>query len=236
MTDSAEGGMGTGHIGGAPPTGLLARILPPQVLAEECFDDPPGTVLFPEEEERIARAVDKRRREFTTVRRCARLALTRLGVTPGPLVPGERGAPSWPEGVVGSMTHCQGYRAAAVASAARVLTVGIDAEPALALPDGVLDSVSSPEERKHLAECAGATQDQIPWDRLLFSAKESVYKAWFPLTRRWLGFEDAEIEFTPADGTFHARLLVADKPLTGFAGRWTVANGIALTAITVTQD
>jgi 4'-phosphopantetheinyl transferase EntD len=192
-------------------------------------------VLFPEEEERIARAVDKRRREFTTVRRCARLALERLGVPPVPLVPGERGAPSWPSGVVGSMTHCQGYRAAAVASAERFLTIGIDAEPALALPDGVLDTVSSPEERKHLAECAGAGRGarEVPWDRLLFSAKESVYKAWFPLTRRWLGFEEAEIEFAPEDGTFRARLLTADKPVDGFAGRWAVAGGIAVTAIAV---
>ncbi len=39
------------------------------------------------------------------------------------------------------------------------------------------------------------------WDRLLFSAKESVYKAWFPLTGRWLGFEEAAITINPADGT-----------------------------------
>ena len=66
------------------------------------------------------------------------------------------------------------------------------------------------------------------WDRLLFSAKESVYKAWFPLTRRWLGFEEADITIDPADGTFTARLLVpapvaGGSPLTGFTGRWLAA-------------
>lgn len=213
-------------------TALLSRILPPDVLVEECFDDPPGTVLFPEEEERIARAVDKRRREFTTVRRCARLALARLGVPPAPLLPGERGAPGWPDGVVGSMTHCAGYRAAAVASSARMLAVGIDAEPAEPLPEGVLGQVACDEERTLLAQYA-ARSPEIPWDRLLFSAKETVYKAWFPLTRRWLGFEEAILSFDTEAGTFEARILPDDRPVDAFTGRWTVAEGITLTAIAV---
>ncbi|MEU8134754.1 4'-phosphopantetheinyl transferase superfamily protein [Streptodolium elevatio] len=205
-------------------------------MAEECFDDPPGTELFPEEEAHIDRAVDKRRREFTTVRRCARLALGRLGFAPAPLLPGLRGAPGWPEGVVGSMTHCAGYRAAAVATGAKVLTIGIDAEPAEPLPaGGVLHSVTSELERARLAEYAAA-HPEIAWDRLLFSAKEAVYKAWFPLTRRWLGFEEADVAFDPEGGTFTARLLVADRPVDGFTGRWAVAKGIAVTAIAVPAD
>ncbi|HSA52249.1 MAG TPA: 4'-phosphopantetheinyl transferase superfamily protein [Yinghuangia sp.] len=216
----------------AARTALLPLILPTAVAAEECFDDPPGTVLFPEEEACLVRAVDKRRREFTTVRRCARLALGRLGVAPAPLVPGERGAPSWPAQVVGSMTHCVGYRAAAVAPASRMWTIGIDAEPAEELPEGVLDSISSADERAHLAALA-RLRPEVPWERLLFSAKESVYKAWFPLTHRWLGFEEAEVEFDAAAGAFRARILAEDRPVDVFAGRWTIASGIAATAIAV---
>ncbi|UGQ12906.1 4'-phosphopantetheinyl transferase superfamily protein [Yinghuangia sp. ASG 101] len=222
-----------------PDTGratLLALILPASVATEECFDDPPGTALFPEEEACVARAVDKRRREFTTVRRCARLALGRLGVAPVPLVPGERGAPSWPADVVGSMTHCAGYRAAAVAPAARIRTIGIDAEPAEELPEGVLDSIASPDERRHLAALS-VSRPEVPWERLLFSAKESVYKAWFPLTRRWLGFEEAEVGFDVAagasTGTFAARILAPDAPVEMFTGRWILASGIVATAIAV---
>ncbi|WP_406280483.1 4'-phosphopantetheinyl transferase [Embleya sp. NBC_00896] len=213
---------------------MIARILPSDVYAEECFDDPDGPPLFPAEEALIAKAVDKRRREFTTVRRCARRALGRLGVPPVPLLPGERGAPGWPPGVVGSMTHCTGYRAAVVADADRVLTLGIDAEPALPLPEGVLEAVASETERKRLLDLA-ADRPDIPWDRLLFSAKESVYKAWFPLTTRWLDFAEADVDFDPAAGTFAARLLIADRPLDGFAGRWQVDAGIALTAIVVAK-
>lgn len=217
----------------SPADALLAPLLPAQVRAEECFGtDPVDAVLFPEEEARIAPAVEKRRREFTTVRHCARLAMARLGIPPAPLLPGERGAPAWPDGVVGSMTHCAGYRAAAVALADEVRTVGIDAEPALPLPEGVLRITSSAEERARLAEHAVRFPD-IAWDRLLFSAKEAVYKAWFPVTRRWLGFEEADVEFAPEAGTFRARLLVVDRPFDVLDGRWATSDGIAVCAITV---
>ncbi|WP_229074522.1 4'-phosphopantetheinyl transferase superfamily protein [Actinoplanes sp. DH11] len=215
---------------------MLNEILPPLVCAAETTADLLDVSLYPEEEAAVARAVPKRRREFITVRACARTALAGLGCGPSPLIPGERGAPGWPSGVVGSMTHCDGYRAAAVAMAEHMVTVGIDAEEHAPLPDGILAAVSSPRERAHLAVLA-ARSPRVHWDRLLFSAKESVYKAWFPLTRRFLEFEEAEVEFA-ADGTFGARLLVpcpvvAGARLRGFTGRWLTRDGIALTAIAV---
>ncbi len=214
-------------------TGLLARVLPASALTAEAYADQPGARLFPAEEAVIARAVDTRRREFTTVRHCARAALERLGVPPGPILPGERGAPRWPEGVVGSMTHCAGFRGCAVAHAAHLRTIGLDAEPAAPLPHGVLDAIALPEERAGLRRLGPGT----PWDRLLFSAKESVYKAWFPLTHRFLEFDQARIELDPAGG-FTATLLVtppstAAGPLTGFTGRWIHRDGLVITAIAV---
>ena len=203
----------------------------------EAFDDVEPVVLFPAEEAAIAKAVDKRRREFATARRCARAALAQLGLPPTPIVPGERGAPRWPDGVVGTITHCAGYRAAAVAHDRDVITLGLDAEPHEALPHGVLDTVSSPTERSRLAVLAECWPG-IHWDRLLFSAKESVYKAWFPVTQRWLGFEDARIDFNPVSGAFTAQLLV-DGPvvkgsrLTCLAGRWLVKDGLLGTAIVI---
>jgi 4'-phosphopantetheinyl transferase EntD len=216
---------------------MLADMLPPEVAAVEAFGDMLDIVLFPEEEAVLVRAVDKRRREFTTARACARAALATLGLPPAPIVPGLRGAPQWPPGVVGSMTHCAGYRAAAVARDQDVLTLGLDAEPDDRLPEGVLDVIATADERAGLCALASAAP-QPCWDRLLFSAKESVYKAWFPLTRRWLGFEEAAITINPSDGTFTARLLVPGpvldgRQLTGFTGRWLARHGLVLTAITV---
>lgn len=216
---------------------VIGDILPPSVVAEEAFGDLPDAELFPDEEAVVARAVAKRRNEFATARACARRALGKLGFPPVPLLPGPRGAPRWPEGVVGSITHCDGYRACAVAMASDIVTIGLDAEPDGRLPDGVLDAVALKAEQARLAELASAVPG-VSWDRMLFSAKESVYKAWFPLTGRWLGFEEASIDIDAVRGTFTARLLV-DGPvvngavLTGFDGRWLVSDGLIVTAIVV---
>ena len=213
----------------------LAALLPGAVACEE--SDEPGDVetLFPEEAALVARAVDKRRREFAAVRGCARRALVHLGHPPVPLLTGDRGAPRWPSGVVGSLTHCSGYAAAAVAPAQAVLGLGIDAEPHAPLPHGVLEAVTSPAERAAVTDLLAARPD-VRWDSLLFSAKESVYKCWFPLARRWLGFGDVALDVDPAGGTFAARLLVpgptvAGRELTRFDGRWAVSSGLVLTAI-----
>jgi 4'-phosphopantetheinyl transferase EntD len=218
-------------------TQVISEILPAVVASAEAFDDPSDAALFPAEEALIARAVQKRRREFTTGRHCARAALGRLGIAPVPILPGQAGAPQWPPGIVGSITHCAGYRAAAVARAGQVITIGLDAEPAQWLPGEVLGLVALPGERDRLLDLARA-EPGVCWDRLLFSAKESVYKAWFPLAGRWLGFADADITINAADGTFEARLLVPGPelggvPLAGFTGRWLIAEGMILTAITV---
>ena len=117
--------------------------------------------LFLEEEERASSMVASRRADFVTVRACARLALGRLGVPPVPLVPGEAGEPSWPNGIVGSMTHCRGLRAAAVAFAHDADAIGIDAEPDEPLPDGVIDIVASPAERRRLLCPSGASPGTV---------------------------------------------------------------------------
>lgn len=207
---------------------MIAEILPAGVRSSEAFDDLAPAPLFAAEDELLAGAGPKRRGEFATVRRCARHALGQLGIPPGPLVRGTGGAPVWPGGVVGSMTHCAGYRAAAVARAGEVDVLGIDAEPAQPLPRGVLGLVTGPEERDHLAELASDAPEMC-WDRLLFCAKEAVYKAWFPLTEKWLGFRDATVEIDPG-GRFTARLRPGTSP-SRFAGRWRAGDGLVVVAI-----
>ncbi|MGL5858141.1 MAG: 4'-phosphopantetheinyl transferase family protein [Angustibacter sp.] len=214
---------------------MIADVLPRRAVAVEAFDDAVPAPLFPIEERVVARAVERRRREYATGRRCVREALAQLGYATRPLLADEKRAPIWPDGVVGSITHCDGYRAAVVARSADLWTVGVDAEPHAPLPDGVLASVASAAERVRLPDTG-----RVRFDRLLFSAKESVYKAWYPLTGRWLGFENAEVRFGPADGRFRARLLVPGPVLDGaevtaFDGRWLCRRGLVLTAITVAR-
>lgn len=217
-------------IAGAEIRPLLTGLLPDVVAFAEVYDDASALPLYPEEWEAISRAVQERRREFATARTLARACLAQLGHSPVPLLPDADRAPRWPPGFVGSMTHCDGFRAAAVARAADLASLGIDAEPHEALPEGVLDSVTVPAERGPLTTLA-ATHPGIAWDRLLFSAKESMFKAWFPLTRRWLDFTECVIEFEPEDGTFSGRVLMmghtqgsgASEALTG---RWAVSASV----------
>lgn len=214
---------------------MIERILPAGVVVVASTSDIADVELFPAEAAVLTRAVEKRRREFTTVRACSRIAYERLGRPAAPVVPGERGEPSWSEGVVGSITHCDGYRACALAEATDFLSLGIDAEPNAPLPDGLLDDIARPEERPALRELARQAPG-VHWDRLLFSAKEAVYKTWFQLARRWLGFEDAIVTIDREAGTFEARLLVPGPPVDGrplrtLAGRWLAADGLVASAI-----
>jgi 4'-phosphopantetheinyl transferase EntD len=213
---------------------VIEALLPGSVVVEETVADLMDVELFPEEEQAVGRAVEKRRREFVTGRACARRALGRLGIAPTPIGSGERGQPLWPAGVVGSITHCRGYRACAVAPRKELASVGIDAEVHEPLPAGILESIASPKERLQVANGDRGTC----LDRVMFSAKEAVYKAWFPLTEKWLGFEDVDMTIDPGEATFRARLLVpgpvvGEERLTDFRGRWLTEDGVVLTAVAV---
>lgn len=215
---------------------MLERILPAAVAVVGSNEDR-SVELFPEEAEALGNAVEKRRLEFVTARACAREALSRLGVPAQPIPTGSRGEPVWPAGIVGSITHCAGYRACAVAHANELITIGVDAEPDEPLPPDLLADIALPEEQRWI-ESAVVADPGTSWDRLLFSIKESIYKAWFPLTRSWLGFEDAVVSINPSHGTFSAALLVpgptlGERKLDGFTGRWAAVDGLLFSAIAV---
>ncbi|HEY9313319.1 4'-phosphopantetheinyl transferase [Williamsia sp.] len=218
---------------------MIEKLLPSGVAVAESFGEMPDHEPMPAEAGLIARAVEKRRKEFVTTRNCAREALGQLGIDPVPIMRGENGEPLWPRQVVGSLTHCDGYRAAIAGYSMQVRSLGMDAEPHAPLPEGVLDAVSLEPEREVLAK----RDDSVHWDRLLFCAKEATYKAWFPLTKRWLGFEDAHITFerngSGSVGTFRSELLVdgatvdGGEPLLGFDGRWLVQDGLIIAVISL---
>lgn len=136
---------------------MIRSLLPGAAVGADAFGDAPEGVLLPAEEAVVAGVAPGRRREFATVRHCARRALRELAAHPPgtaappvTLLPDRDGVPRWPEGVVGSMTHTRGYRAAVVARAADVTRIGIDAEPDRPLRPGVLETIASPAERAAL--------------------------------------------------------------------------------------
>jgi len=164
-----------------------------------------GTLL-PEEEACLSpRAIAKRRREFTAGRVCARAALLRLGVRDFPLLAAADRSPVWPPGIVGSLSHCGDYCGVAVARRDRVAGLGLDVERARPLEGRVLSIVCSPAEIRRLGSLPGPPAGL--WAMIVFSAKESAYKCYHPLTKTFLDFHDVEIDLAPEAGTFTARIL-----------------------------
>jgi 4'-phosphopantetheinyl transferase EntD len=217
---------------------MIGDLILPPVHGAEAFGDDPRAVLFPGEDSLIERGSPARRREFATARECARAAMARLGRRPAAILADHLGAPRWPDGIAGSITHCAGYRAAAVALTRDVVSVGLDAAPNRPLPrPGMLDVIATESERGHLAALRAAAPG-VCWDHMLFCAKESVYKAWYPVARRWLDFESADIEFDVRRREFSARLL-AGVPTALAAtrgilrGTWAASPELLLTAVVV---
>lgn len=211
---------------------MIRGLLPAAFVTVEAAAGDWTAPLLPAEEPLVARAVEKRRREFTAGRTCARRALERLGWTDFAILAGPRREPLWPRGVVGSITHCPGYCAATVALAADVRSVGIDAELGAPLADGVTAMICTEAERRQTEALPGDH-----WPALVFSAKESIYKAWYPLAGRWLDYLDAELTIDAERGTFSARILVPVEPeilsCSMLAGRFAVSDERVFTAVAI---
>jgi enterobactin synthetase component D / holo-[acyl-carrier protein] synthase len=216
----------------------LRAIVPHDVVAVAVIGDEPSATLLSDEESALGQVADVRRREYTIARHCARRALGSIGIGPVPILSGPNREPLWPRDVVGSLTHCRGYCAAAVARRGRIISIGIDAEPHDPLPEDILPMVGSPEECKFLETLP---QNGVAWDRLMFSAKESVYKAWFPLAANWLGFKDVAMTIDAAAATFVARLLVRGlcvegQTLAEIVGRFLIHDHFIVTAAVIGRD
>ncbi|NES14213.1 MULTISPECIES: 4'-phosphopantetheinyl transferase [Micromonospora] len=204
----------------------MRDLLPPAVaVAVAGSADWAGTLLPAERACLGERAVPGRRRDFTAGRVCARRALAGLGVPPAPVPSAPDRSPVWPPGVVGTITHTRDYCAAAVARAADLRSVGMDAERRRELNPGVRRKVCLPEEEAELARLPVG----VPWPTLLFSVKETVYKAWWPVVGTWLDFHDARVTLDPDAGTFTARIAPArlatapaPDPPSSIDGRFTI--------------
>lgn len=221
---------------------LFASLVPTGVAVHEIFrppDHPAATLWWaalPEEERlQSLQAVSARRADLAAGRRLAHAALASFGADVPVIGRGIRGEPLWPAGTIGSITHCEGYAAAAAAATTACCAIGIDVEPALSLPAGVLDAIASNSERGHIA--ALELHDAwTPWDRLLFCIKEACYKAWYPLERSWLDFPDATVHLDPSSETFaveigpHVQRSILPARLDG---RWAVRGGFIGTALTI---
>lgn len=162
---------------------------------------------FAHEEERacVARAVDKRRREFATGRRLAHELLAALGAPDEPLLPDARRAPRWPAGFTGSICHSREWCVVAVAPREAVLALGVDHEPATPLEDRLRRRILRPSELAVLEGLPPAERGLHA--KLVFSAKECLYKAIAEQVGEIVGFLDVELRVDRVARRFVAELL-----------------------------
>lgn len=185
------------------------------------------------ESQLVSKAVAKRVAEFRAGRHCARRALRLLGVTQFDLLSGPQREPLWPPGIVGSITHCTSMAAAVAARASQLASVGIDVETAEGLKPQIASVIATEDELSTIANLSAA----MPWDKLIFSAKESFYKAWFPLTRQWLEFHDVAITFIPTHHRFEVKVRNATHDwLDNLSGRYIVQNDLVWTSVCISAD
>jgi 4'-phosphopantetheinyl transferase EntD len=118
----------------------------------------------------------------------------------------------WPAGVVGSLTHCAGYRAGVVARAAAVPVLGLDAEPARPLPEEVLTVVALPEELGRLRRLAAG--DPGTRGPVAVLRQGSDLQGVAPADRRWLDFLDVRVDIRP-HGTLTADVLLPGPGVDG---------------------
>ena len=150
--------------------------------------------LHPAEENYFSQLSSVSRKEhYRSGRICAGEVLSRLGTLGQPVLrdPQTR-EPLWPEGISGAITHSGNWAAAAAGKTSEVLGIGIDLEDLERQVDSRISRhVCIPEEQKWLQECGEDFLEQNL--KIIFSAKESIFKAFFPYTRTYLHFHDARI-------------------------------------------
>lgn len=213
-------------------TETLRRLLPSDIACAAGPMSAARGALLAAEEAVLIRAVECRRREFRAGRHHARIALRQLGCPDRPILRAEDRRPLWPAGYVGSISHSRHFSAAIAAPASAYLGLGLDLELATPLEPEHHRFIARPEERAALAEPLHTPKGPLDRAKLVFSAKEALFKAVYPVTRQWFGFQEATLEIHPATYRFTAYLHIPGPPCR-LHGCWTVAEGHVLTTVTL---
>jgi 4'-phosphopantetheinyl transferase EntD len=218
---------------------LIERLFPEANIAVEegpiVVSAPDIDALKPSERPAIARAVDKRQREFIAGRVMARAACARLGVEDADIPQAEDRSPLWPSGLVGSITHTKTWCAAAVARQSDYLGLGIDIEADEPLKEPLWSKILTESELNALLKRPALERGSFA--KLVFCAKEAAYKAQHAITKTFLGFDAMTITADTNNDAFVARFtqsvgdaFKADQELAGRYGR---ADGLLAAAVLI---
>jgi 4'-phosphopantetheinyl transferase EntD len=183
---------------------MIEKLFTNQVIALNATQGMWEGDLYPEEQECIRKAVHKRRGEFTAGRLCAREVLFRLGVVNFPLLVGPGRAPLWPKNIVGSISHCHNLCVVAATKDKEIIGLGVDVEVAEPLEIAVKELVCTEKEKQWIVSTPPRIGSNLA--KIIFSAKESVYKSLFPIMRIPLDFMDIQVVLNTQTNEFVVEL------------------------------
>ncbi len=170
----------------------------------------------------------RRRDEFSSGRYCARRAMAARGMPEGPIASHADRSPLWPSGVKGSLTHSRQLVGAAVSGTLEGL--GIDLEHFGRLSRRAAERILTDVENGQL-DVAGE-DEFLRQATIVFSAKEAVYKAIYPIAGLYVGYREVRIMLKPEHAEFRASYLghnMLNSPLEGGVGHWGFIEEAVLT-------
>ncbi|PKM21187.1 MAG: 4-phosphopantetheinyl transferase [Gammaproteobacteria bacterium HGW-Gammaproteobacteria-15] len=173
--------------------------LQPEVLAVRCqfdvshYDDALFGHYGISMPSQLWQAVPKRRCEYLAGRMLFQQLLHHYQLPSCQLLNTLSGAPSWPAGYIGSVSHADGNAICCMIPEKIYQTIGIDIETVLNADNctELASHIVQPKEQHLLLRTTVITYAEAL--TIAFSAKESLYKALYPKVQRFFGFEDAEL-------------------------------------------
>jgi len=209
------------------PTGVVAADVRGKVTSE---------CLLEAERKQVVRAAEKRIQDFSAGRHCARAAMSVLGYPKTPLLRDSFGAPLWPTGLTGSISHTDDYCVAVVGQTRHFRGLGVDAERIGRMPPSVWPLAFRSEEIAFLSTLDATTQARVATE--MFTAKEAWYKCQYAITHRRLAFRDVQTNLT--DGAFH--LVLCNQVGSGLAivrarsGRFVQDEDLVVSGVAIPLD
>lgn len=211
----------------------LARPLLAPDIAVAASDPQAGHLrALPVEAAGLRRAAPLRQRSFAAGRAAAHSAMQALDLPVRPVLVGADRAPVWPDGLTGSITHCDTACLAAVARITTARAIGLDIEEDAPLDANLVAIVCTLSERAWLSGLPKARAGQMA--KLIFSAKECAYKCQYGQSRTLFGFDTFEITPDPDTGQFEATFARSVAPFaagTRLAGQFAIGAGLMVTAM-----
>jgi len=179
-------------------------------LAIVSREDGANYTLHPEEVRILSpRACGRKRVEFALGRAAAHFALKQIGFeNPPPVLRGQEGEPIWPDGIAGSITHCHPWSVAVAVKCSNRLAIGVDLETVEGIQGTDISDLICGEAELNWVR-GGDFQERLT---MIFSAKEAIYKAFYPLCRRYIDFKEVELSWFPEQYRFQGEFLAPFGP------------------------